>query len=83
MQGDEKQQASPGSQQSAEPPFSTAQFILILQLGIFIPLLGPLVVALIGMLNGNTKEGRQLIWAGLGLLLLHIAMLIVLLSLRQ
>ncbi len=52
---------------------SSAQLMLALQLGIFLPILGPLVAIAIGAMNRNTKDGRMIMLGGLGLILLQLA----------
>lgn len=45
----------------------------VLQLGIFLPFLGPLLMVAIGAMNRGSKDGRMLMWGGIGLIALQLA----------
>ncbi|MCB1186739.1 hypothetical protein KDL29_06180 [bacterium] len=56
---------------------TSAQLMLAFQLGIFLPILGPLVAIAIGAMNRQTKDGRMIMLGGLGLILLQLATILL------
>lgn len=44
-----------------------------LQLGIFLPLLGPILMIVIGAMHRGNKDARLLMWGGVGLICLQLA----------
>ncbi|MCB1220255.1 MAG: hypothetical protein H7A35_13945 [Planctomycetales bacterium] len=56
---------------------TSGQLMLAFQLGIFLPILGPLVAIAIGAMNRQTKDGRMIMLGGLGLILLQLATILL------
>jgi len=54
---------------------SAGQLMGVLQLGIFLPFLGPLLMIVIGAMHRQSKDARMLMWGGVGLTFLQLATL--------
>jgi hypothetical protein len=52
---------------------SAGQLMGVLQLGIFLPFLGPLLMIAIGAMNRKSKDGRMMMWGGVALIMLQLA----------